>query len=153
MEKDLIKEYSNDEITVVWKPATCIHSAVCWRQATGLPEVFNPGEKPWIKIEGASSAAIMAQVQQCPSGALSFFRNEEEGNSTDTEQETRIEMLPGGPLLIYGNITVKDKTGRRPKRAGSRPFAVAASPETNPIAMAAIFLPGLKIKFRDLVRS
>jgi uncharacterized Fe-S cluster protein YjdI len=71
----LVKHYSNGEVTVVWKPGTCIHSTVCWKQATGLPEVFNPREKPWIKIGGAPTQRIIDQVKKCPSGALSFFMN------------------------------------------------------------------------------
>ena len=33
------KEYSNGEITILWKPELCTHSANC---ARGLREVFNP---------------------------------------------------------------------------------------------------------------
>jgi uncharacterized Fe-S cluster protein YjdI len=43
-----------------------------------LIEVFNPREKPWIKMGGATSESIMEQVKKCPSGALSYFMNEEE---------------------------------------------------------------------------
>lgn len=77
MEKEITKKYTNGAITVVWRPGMCIHSTICWKQATGLPEVFNPREKPWIKMEGADSAHIAAQVEKCPSGALRFFYNEE----------------------------------------------------------------------------
>ena len=66
------KKYTNGEVTVVWKPAVCIHSKKCW---TGLIEVFNPKEKPWIKMDAASTERIIEQVKQCPSGALSFFMN------------------------------------------------------------------------------
>src|SRR5258708_389901 len=35
--------YANDDITVVWKPGLCMHSA---RSATQLPQVFNPPQMP-----------------------------------------------------------------------------------------------------------
>jgi uncharacterized Fe-S cluster protein YjdI len=70
-----IKEYSNGEITIVWKPDTCIHSAVCFR---GLPQVFDPRERPWIKQHNEDTQSIIHQINQCPSKALSFYYNEKE---------------------------------------------------------------------------
>ncbi|WP_366140421.1 (4Fe-4S)-binding protein [uncultured Tenacibaculum sp.] len=29
--KEIIKKYSNDDITVVWQPNKCIHSKKCWK--------------------------------------------------------------------------------------------------------------------------
>jgi uncharacterized Fe-S cluster protein YjdI len=75
--KDITKKYTNGEVTIVWKPAVCIHSTVCWKQATGLPQVFNPMERPWIKPENASTTDMILQVKKCPSGALSFYINQE----------------------------------------------------------------------------
>jgi uncharacterized Fe-S cluster protein YjdI len=69
----MVKRYSNGEITVVWQPDKCVHSAVC---ARGLPLVFNPSRRPWIELEHADSAAISAQVDRCPSGALSWVKVE-----------------------------------------------------------------------------
>ena len=74
--KNLTKTYSNGEITVVWKPVLCQHSTICWKGESGLLAVFNPREKPWIKMEGASTDRIIEQVNKCPSGALSFYFNE-----------------------------------------------------------------------------
>lgn len=61
--------YSNGEITIVWKPALCIHSAVCVK---GLPGVFNVQRRPWIDVQQANTTAIVEQVKKCPSGALSI---------------------------------------------------------------------------------
>ena len=72
MEDDIIKKYSNDDITIVWKPAMCIHSTRCWKGTSGLIEVFNPRERPWIKPHGATTERIIEQIKQCPSGALSY---------------------------------------------------------------------------------
>src|SRR5688572_25156865 len=74
-------KYSNGEVTVAWKPDLCIHSKNCWK---GLIQVFNPAERPWIKMDGASSERIIEQVKKCPSGALSYFMNSEETDKTDT---------------------------------------------------------------------
>ncbi len=67
-------KYSNGEVTVVWKPGTCIHSTICWK---GLIQVFNPSQRPWININGATTERIIEQVKKCPSGALSYFLNSE----------------------------------------------------------------------------
>lgn len=66
---NLKKEYSNGEITVVWQSAKCIHSGNCF---SNLPKVFQPGERPWIKINGSTSEEIINAVAKCPSGALSI---------------------------------------------------------------------------------
>jgi uncharacterized Fe-S cluster protein YjdI len=67
-------KYSNGEVTIVWKPAICIHSAKCFK---GLPDVFDPKKRPWIDAEGATTERIIEQVKICPSGALTFFMNAE----------------------------------------------------------------------------
>jgi uncharacterized Fe-S cluster protein YjdI len=109
--KDITKKYTNDDITVVWKPNTCIHSTICWKSATGLPEVFNPAEQPWIKMEDVSTEKLVEQIKKCPSGALSFYYNKDEDSIDNVNAESIVEVLENGPLLVYGNITVKDKSG------------------------------------------
>lgn len=71
MSKDIIKRYSNGEITVIWQPSLCVHSAIC---ARGLPKVFDPRRRPWVVLDGFDSATIAEQVERCPSGALSYER-------------------------------------------------------------------------------
>jgi uncharacterized Fe-S cluster protein YjdI len=72
--KDIIKKYTNGEVTVIWQPSKCIHSTICFQ---GLPEVFDPQKRPWVTIEGASTNQIFDQVKECPSGALSIQTNED----------------------------------------------------------------------------
>lgn len=62
-------EYTNGEVTVVWKPKVCIHSGICVR---GLRDVFDNTARPWINMQGASTEEIVAQVGRCPSGAISI---------------------------------------------------------------------------------
>lgn len=101
------KRYTNDEITVVWKPDVCIHSTNCFK---GLPQVFDPKARPWINAKGAKTAEIAAQIDKCPSGALSYFYNSE-GEKVSVESEVIVEVMPNGPLLVYGNLKVKDTSG------------------------------------------
>ena len=73
MEREIVKKYSNGELTVVWKPNKCIHAGECVK---ALPQVYNPKEKPWIKAENASTEEFKAQINKCPSGALSYVMND-----------------------------------------------------------------------------
>jgi uncharacterized Fe-S cluster protein YjdI len=74
MPREIVKHYSNGEITVVWKPGLCRHSAICF---LGLPQVFDPRKRPWVAIQGATSQEIADQVGRCPSGALSILPSPE----------------------------------------------------------------------------
>ena len=69
---EIKKEYSNDEITIVWKPEKCIHSGICIKT---LPEVYDPKAKPWITPERATTEELISQIDKCPSGALSYYVN------------------------------------------------------------------------------
>jgi uncharacterized Fe-S cluster protein YjdI len=69
-DKDRVKrEYRNDRIVVTWEPALCIHSGVCVR---GLPDVFMPMARPWVKINAAEAEEIARIVDDCPSFALKY---------------------------------------------------------------------------------
>jgi uncharacterized Fe-S cluster protein YjdI len=114
MEKDITKKYTNGEVTVVWKPSVCIHSTLCWK---GLSEVFNPHNRPWVNMDGAATANIIDQVNKCPSGALSYYMNDEvPDKNIQTEIETIVEASKNGPLLVYGNITIKDAEGNETRK-------------------------------------
>ena len=67
------KGYKNEDITIHWDQSKCIHAGVCVRT---LPNVYNPKERPWIKVENASSEELKAQISKCPSGALSYTLNQ-----------------------------------------------------------------------------
>jgi len=71
--KNITKEYTNGEITIVWQSGKCIHSANCVKNN---PDVFHPKEQPWIQLEKSSSEKIINAVNKCPSGALTYYKNE-----------------------------------------------------------------------------
>jgi uncharacterized Fe-S cluster protein YjdI len=116
MDEPILKKYSNGEITITWEPSLCIHSTLCWRKNGGLPQVFNPKVKPWINPENADSETIMMHVDKCPSGALKYYKNEEDDSEPSVAIESIAEVMENGPLLVYGNIIVKDSAGNETRR-------------------------------------
>ena len=65
-------EYTNGELTIIWQPGLCQHSGICVKT---LPKVYNPQERPWVKIENATTEELIAQIKKYPSGALSYKMN------------------------------------------------------------------------------
>jgi uncharacterized Fe-S cluster protein YjdI len=80
--KEIIKKYTNGEVTVIWQPDMCIHSTICFN---GLPQVFDPQKRPWVNIDGASTTEIIDQVKACPSGALNYQMNISKENEKNSE--------------------------------------------------------------------
>jgi uncharacterized Fe-S cluster protein YjdI len=121
-------KYTNGEVTIVWKPDTCIHSTLCWK---GLREVFDPTRRPWIKPEAAVTDKIIAQVRQCPSGALSYFMNGSEDAVpataateapkrdpiAESAHVTNIELRPNGPIVVNNECLIKHSDGREETRS------------------------------------
>jgi uncharacterized Fe-S cluster protein YjdI len=117
----ITKRYSNGEITVVWKPALCAHSTRCFQ---GLPAVFDPRERPWVRITAASTDAIVRQVDACPSGALSWVRDAAAAAppASDAPAGSAVQIVarPNGPLVVHGVLAVTLPDGtvvERPKVA------------------------------------
>lgn len=118
-----IINYTNNEVTVVWKPKVCIHSTICWK---GLIEVFNPKERPWIKMDGATTERIIEQVRKCPSGALSYFMNADEAKENEPDKViaeaatiTKVEVTPNGPYLIKNECLIVHSDGKEEIKSGT----------------------------------
>lgn len=128
MSVDKIKEYSNGDITVVWKPEKCFHAGNCVKM---LPQVYKPDEKPWIQIENATAEQLKEQVKTCPSGALTYYMND---NPTDNSRADHheIEVLENGPLLIYGSVSVKNKDGEISTRNTKTAFCRCGASSNKP---------------------
>ncbi len=110
-QQNITKEYTNGEVTVVWKPGLCMHSKICFN---GLPEVFDPEARPWVNMDGAETDRIVQQVKKCPSGALSYFMNDsnQEIETQMAEKEMmEVEVIPDGPLIIKGQLRVRMPDG------------------------------------------
>jgi len=130
MEKN--KEYSNGEITVVWKPEICIHSASCVKN---LPGVFKPTESPWIQLDNSTTAAITNAVNKCPSGALTYRSSSDKGledNISQTKAVTKIDVIENGPLRVHGSVIIKHVDGREEERTKVTSFCRCGRTKNGP---------------------
>ena len=91
----------------------CIHAAEC---ADGLPEVFNPNERPWVNPEGADVDKIVEVIERCPSGALKYELADETKNEQPNEN-AEITLIPDGPLYVSGNIEIRSAEGGKSQSA------------------------------------
>ena len=126
--KQIVKEYSNGDFTVVWKPALCMHAEIC---AKTLPDVYNPEVRPWIKAENASVDELTAQINRCPSGALSYYTKEEEALSPEPTN-TIVEVMANGPLVITGSLIVKDAAGNAVEKPNKTAFCRCGASSNKP---------------------
>lgn len=119
--------YKNESLTVYWKPDVCIHSANCVK---GLPAVFDVNKKPWVTIDGAAAKEIMAVIDTCPSAALSYEENRPK--TTDENPPVEMRVMENGPMLISGEVCVKDATGKVLKTASKMALCRCGSSENKP---------------------
>jgi len=120
---ETVKKYTEGDLTVIWKPEKCIHSEKCFK---GLPQVFDPDRRPWIDPSADDPDIIREQIRQCPSGALSY-----EGMEQNSAQgEINVEIVPNGPLMVYGPLTI-EREGKKESRSNSTTAFCRCGASTN----------------------
>ena len=99
--------YESTDITVTWSKRRCIHAAECVR---GLPEVFEPGRKPWIAPENDRADLVARIVQRCPTGALHFVRHDG-GPAEAPPAINDVRATRHGPIEIRGDLRIVTEGG------------------------------------------
>jgi len=105
------KEYQKEDLTVIWDMPKCMHAERCWRE---LGTVFRRNDKPWILLDAEDKEAIMAQIDRCPSGALSYRMDGQEQKSN-----MKITISENGPAIISGPCTIEHNDGKSEVREGN----------------------------------
>lgn len=101
------RTYKNADIRVLWDSSFCIHSARCIKAGHG---VFDPARRPWVEMDLADTATIVAAVEGCPTGALRYeYLDGSPGEQP--EPTTTIVPYPNGPLFVRGEVEVRDRNG------------------------------------------
>lgn len=127
--KEITKKYTNEEMTILWQPSKCIHSAVCVKM---LPKVYDPKARPWMTMENATTDELKPQVDKCPSGALSYFMNDAKQKEEEIMSELKIDIIDNGPLMVHGNIVVCDSKGNKASKENRTAFCRCGHSENKP---------------------
>jgi uncharacterized Fe-S cluster protein YjdI len=105
-----LQVYETDGITVSWDPNLCIHSEVCVR---GLPEVFDPSRRRWIRPELADAGRVGEVVARCPSGALKVrWPDGRAPEPPPSDGVVIVRVSAVGPLVVSGPVRVETEEGR-----------------------------------------
>ena len=97
MKKEIVKEYKTDDLTIIWKPQTCVHAAIC---VSKLPEVYKPNDKPWINPENANSKVLIEQINACPSGALTYKLNNNQDTNENSVTMENAKVAGTSPVIV-----------------------------------------------------
>ena len=112
------RAYAAPEVTVFYDRGRCRHYAECVR---GLPQVFDPTRRPWIRADLADAQAVAEIVRRCPTDPpLPLLAAEPE----EPTSPTTITTDSRGPLLVRGEV-VLDTPGGHCVRPGLRCAPVA----------------------------
>ena len=103
---EIVREYTNGELTVIWKPGLCIHAGVCVRM---LPQVYRPRLRPWVDPTRATTRQLIEQIECCPSGA---FLTPDLFSASSCFAKTAKQLSICG--IVSGSVTTgKFRVGRR----------------------------------------
>ena len=107
---DRVDEYEGVGITIVDNRGVCSHAGIC---TDNLPRVFRLGTEPWIDPTGATVEEIIALVEQCPSGALSYRMNGV--RHQDHDGGPAVKVTRNGPYYVTGGVELTDDQGSEPE--------------------------------------
>ena len=101
------RTYDNGRIRILWDSSRCIHTGLCLKLGEG---VFDTTRRPWVDMSLSSDETIISTIETCPSGALRYERLDG-GVGEQPDVPTTIVPWPNGPLMVRGELEVKDRHG------------------------------------------
>ena len=91
--------YAGRKITIYDNRAICAHAGFC---TEGLKEVFREDAQPWIDPDGAAVEKIIATIERCPSGALSYAIDGREAKPVN--RPPAVVVTRDGPYAVSGGV-------------------------------------------------
>lgn len=85
----------------------CEHAGFCGNRITNVWKMVRNGDTE----DTVKRAQVMAMVEHCPSGALTF-RLEEDGADVEPDFRPAIGVVDDGPLFVTGRVAIRLTDGR-----------------------------------------
>ena len=92
--------YEGEQIVVQDDRSLCMHAGFCGNRVTNVWKMIKETKDAQVRAE------VIAMVEKCPSGALSFAF-ETGGESVEPDLPKEIIVVPNGPIWITGGIPVE----------------------------------------------
>ena len=102
---DRAVNHEGEKIVVKDDRSLCTHAGFCGNRVTNIWKMVGKSDDTQVR------AQIMAMVERCPSGALSFAL-EADGEIVELDLPKEIAVTPDGPLWISGGIPVERRDGQ-----------------------------------------
>jgi len=91
--------YAGKGITILDNRALCAHAGVCTDE---LASVFRHRDQPWIAPDAAAVEKVVAVINKCPSGALSYAIDGVE--AAPLQRPPMVTATENGPYAVTGGI-------------------------------------------------
>ena len=83
----------------------CVHSGFCGNRVTNIWEMIKNSEDTQVRPQ------IMAMVEKCPSGTLTFTVDEN-SEMVEPDLPKEVAIIADGPLWVSGGIPVERRDGK-----------------------------------------
>lgn len=105
-----IKTYEGADIDVTWNGALCIHVGECGR---AVGDLFVGGRDPWCNPDLVGVDDVIAVIERCPTGALSYTLKD--GSAAEAPPSSNTGMVANnGPLYLTGDLEIDGATDATP---------------------------------------
>ena len=98
-------DHAGEKIVVKDDPSLCVHAGFCGNRITNIWNMVAETADTQVR------AQVMAMVERCPSGRLSFALDADSEN-VEPDLPKEIAVIPDGPLWVSGGIPVERRDGQ-----------------------------------------
>lgn len=96
-------DYPGTRIVVKNDTSLCMHAGFCGNRVSNVWQMTQDSEDTQVR------AQIMAMIERCPSGALSYTID---GEAIEPSLSKEIAVTPDGPLWVSGGIPIEGASGQ-----------------------------------------